>query len=52
MVKIEILKESDERMQLLLSETDRSLANALRRSLISDTPKMAIDSVIFQLGTK
>jgi len=52
MVKIEILKESDERMQLLLSETDRSLANALRRSLISDTPKMAIDSVRFQLGTK
>ncbi|MBV44190.1 MAG: DNA-directed RNA polymerase subunit alpha, partial [Euryarchaeota archaeon] len=52
MVKIEVLKESDERMQLLLSGTDRSLANALRRSLISDTPKMAIDSVRFQLGTK
>ena len=52
MVKIEILKEANDRLQLLLSETDRSFANALRRSLISDTPKMAIDSVRFQLGTK
>ena len=52
MVKIKILKETEEKMQLLLSETDRSLANALRRTLISDTPKMAIDSVRFQLGTK
>ena len=52
MVKIEILKESEDGMQLLLSGTDRSFANALRSSLISDTPKMAIDSVRFQLGTK
>ena len=52
MVKIKVLKETEEKMQLLLSETDRSLANALRRTLISDTPKMAIDSVRFQLGTK
>ena len=52
MVKIKILKETEEKIQLLLSKTDRSLANALRRSLISDTPKMAIDSVRFQLGTK
>ena len=48
MVKIEILNEANDRLQLLLSETDRSFANALRRSLISDTPKMAIDSVRFQ----
>ena len=52
MVKIEILNETNDRLQLLLSETDRSFANALRRTLISDTPKMAIDSVRFQLGTK
>ena len=52
MVKIKILKEEDNKIQLLLSKTDRSFANALRRSLISDTPKMAIDSVRFQLGTK
>ena len=52
MVKTEILKEEDNKIQVLLSETDRSFANALRRSLISDTPKMAIDSVRFQLGTK
>ncbi|MAP85194.1 MAG: DNA-directed RNA polymerase subunit D [Euryarchaeota archaeon] len=52
MVKIKILKEEDNKIQILLSKTDRSFANALRRSLISDTPKMAIDSVRFQLGTK
>ena len=52
MVKTKILKEEDNRIQVLLSKTDRSFANALRRSLISDTPKMAIDSVRFQLGTK
>ena len=51
MVKIKILEETEESMKLLLSGTDRSFANALRRSLISDTPKMAIDSVRFQLGT-
>ena len=52
MVKIKILNETDEKLQVLLSKTNRSFANALRRSLISDTPKMAIDSVTFQLGTK
>ncbi len=52
MVKIEILEETEESFKLLLSETDRSLANALRRSLITDIPKMAIDEVRFQLGTK
>jgi len=52
MVKTKILKEEDYKIQVLLSKTDRSFANALRRSLISDTPKMAIDSVRFQLGTK
>ena len=52
MVKIKILKETEEKIQILLSKTDRSFANALRRALISDTPKMAIDSVRFQLGTK
>ena len=52
MVKIEILEETEESIKLLLSETDRSMANALRRSLITDVPKMAIDEVRFQLGTK
>ena len=52
MVKIKILNETEEKIQILLSKTDRSFANALRRSLISDTPKMAIDSVTFQLVTK
>ena len=52
MVKIEVLSETEERMKLLLKETDRSFMNALRRTLLSEVPKMAIDSVRFQLGTK
>ena len=52
MVKIKILNETDEKLQVLLSKTDMSFSNALMRSLNSDTPKMAIDSVTFQLGTK
>ncbi len=52
MVKIEVLSETEERMKLLFKETDRSFMNALRRTLLSEVPKMAIDSVRFQLGTK
>ena len=52
MVKIEVLSEAEERMKVLLKETDRSFMNALRRTLLSEVPKMAIDSVRFQLGTK
>ena len=42
MVKTKILKEEDNKIQVLLSKTDRSFANALRRSLISDTPKLSL----------
>ena len=51
MVKIKILKEEDNKIQILLSKTDRSFANALRRSLISDTQKWlltASDSSLVQ----
>ena len=34
MVKTKILKEEDNKIQVLLSKTDRSFANALRLSLI------------------
>ena len=52
MVKTKIIEESDEKIRILLKDTDRAFVNAIRRTLISDTPKMAIDSVRFQLGTK
>ena len=50
MVKIKILNETEEKIQILLSKTDRSFANALRRSLISDTPKMAIDLSLIHIS--
>lgn len=51
MVKTKIIEESDEKIRILLTDTDRSFVNSIRRSLISDTPKMAIDTVRFELGT-
>ena len=43
MVKTKIIEESDEKIRILLKDTDRAFVNAIRRTLISDTPKMAID---------
>ena len=51
MVKTKIIEESDEKIRILLTDTDRAFVNSIRRSLISDTPKMAIDTVRFELGT-
>jgi len=51
MVKIEIIEERDNHATILLKETDRALANALRRTLMSNVPKMAIHRVRFELGT-
>jgi len=51
MVKIEVLEESETDIKVLLSKTDRAFANAIRRTLISDVPKMAIHKVRFELGT-
>ena len=51
MVKTKIIEESDEKIRILLTDTDRSFVNSIRRSLISATPKMAIDTVRFELGT-
>ena len=51
MVKIEILEESENHVSLLLKETDRAFANAMRRTLMSNVAKMAIHRVRFELGT-
>ena len=39
MVKIEVLDMGPENAKLLLKDCDRAFANALRRTLMSDTPK-------------
>ena len=51
MVKTKIIEESDEKIRILLTDTDRAFVNSIRRSLISDTPKMAIDTVRFEMAT-
>ena len=45
MVKVKILKEDEESIKVLLTDTDRAFVNAIRRTLMSDTPMMAIDTV-------
>ena len=50
MVKIKILNEEETSMRLLLSGTDRAFVNALRRTMISDVPKFAIDQMRIELG--
>ena len=49
-MKIKILESKPTYMKFLLEETDPATANALRRTLIADIPKMAIDDVEFHLG--
>ena len=39
MVKVKILKEDEESIKVLLTDTDRAFVNAIRRTLMSDTPK-------------
>lgn len=47
MVNAKILYEDDEKIKILLKETDRAFVNSIRRTLMSDTPKMAIETVSF-----
>lgn len=51
MVKTKIIEESDEKIRILLTDTDRAFVNAIRRTLMSETPKMAIHKVRFEMGT-
>ena len=52
MVKIEIIEERDDHVTVLLKNTDRAFANALRRTLMTDVPKMAIHRVRFETGKR
>jgi DNA-directed RNA polymerase subunit D len=49
-MEIKILEKKEDSLRLLLSQTDPSYVNALRRVLIADVPKMAIEDVEFHLG--
>lgn len=49
-MQIEIIEMTDTKARFILKDGTPGLANALRRVLISDIPKMAIDTVEFHLG--
>ena len=44
-MKIDIVEMTQTRAQLVISDTNPSFANALRRTIVADVPKMAIDNV-------
>src|SRR6059058_3917154 len=47
---MKVLAGAPESMRLLIDETEPAYANALRRVLVADVPKMAIEDVEFHLG--
>ncbi len=49
-MKVDILKLEDGYAELILEDVDPNFANALRRTLVTSVPKMAIEDVEFHLG--
>ncbi|UAL08025.1 MAG: DNA-directed RNA polymerase subunit D [Candidatus Methanogranum gryphiswaldense] len=47
---IEILEMAERKGKFILKNSSPAMANALRRTMLSDIPKMAIDKVEFHLG--
>jgi len=47
---IEILEMAERKGKFILKSSSPAMANALRRTMLSDIPKMAIDKVEFHLG--
>ncbi len=47
---IEIIEMAERRGKFILKNSSPAMANALRRTMLSDIPKMAIDKVEFHLG--
>ncbi len=49
-MKVDVRELEDDRAFLLIEDVDPSFVNALRRTLMADVPKMAIEDVEFHLG--
>jgi DNA-directed RNA polymerase subunit D len=49
-MKVRTLKREDDSLEVLIEETDPTTVNAVRRTLLADVPKMAIEDVEFHLG--
>ncbi|RLG48359.1 MAG: DNA-directed RNA polymerase subunit D [Thermoproteota archaeon] len=50
-MKGKILRKNADSVEILLYETNPSLANSFRRALLSEVPVMAVDEVIFYMNT-
>lgn len=50
-MEVEIIEKSDTKMRFLLSGVTPAMANALRRALIAEIPKMAIDELVVYENT-
>ncbi len=50
-MELEVRKLEERKAELLLTDTNPPMANALRRVLVADIPKLAIEDVEFHLGT-
>ncbi len=49
-MKVRIADQKEDFLKIILEETEPAFVNALRRVLIADVPKMAIEDVEFHLG--
>ncbi|MCG2826073.1 MAG: DNA-directed RNA polymerase subunit D, partial [Thermoplasmatales archaeon] len=49
-MKVKIMGLKDDSMKLLIEGSSPSFVNMLRRTLLNDVPKMAIEDVEFHLG--
>jgi DNA-directed RNA polymerase subunit D len=49
-MKVDIIEMTPTRAQVVFTDTNPTFVNALRRTIIVDVPKMAIDNVEFHLG--
>lgn len=48
---VKVLEETETRMRMLLEGSTPALVNSLRRTLISEVPKLAIEDVEFHMGS-
>ena len=50
MTKLKVLSETDTSLRILFSGVNRAFLNSLRRTMIADVPKFAIDQMRVELG--
>ena len=51
-MKVKIISQDERSIKLLLSETNVSNVNSIRRAIMTDVPKMAISKVRFEMGVR